>query len=119
MTTRMWLSLAVGAAIAGSAVPAAAQAPADPAAPSVAVRTSDLDLSRAADAKVLLGRLRQAASETCGGAPSLGDLPARAAYRACMAATMDNAVAGLHAPVVTALYQGAPPHAVALTGVAG
>src|SRR6185437_5064080 len=103
----MWLSLAVGAAIAASAVPAgAAQAPADPAAPSVAVRTGDLDLSRAADAKILLGRLRQAAAETCGGAPSLGDLPAREAYRACMAATMDNAVAGLHAPVVTALYQG-------------
>ena len=118
MISRMWLSLAVSVAVGGVAQ-AAQPLAADPDAPAVMVRTSDLDLSRTADARVLLGRVRQAADDVCGGAPSLGDLAAQGAYRVCMRATMDNAIAKLHAPVVTALYQGPPTAALASTGGPG
>ncbi len=118
MISRIWLSLAASVAVGG--VAQAAQPPAaDPDAPAVVVRTGDLDLSRTADARILLGRVREAAAEVCGGAPSLGDLAAQDAYRACMRSTMDSAIAKLHAPVVTALYRSPPNAALAFTGGPG
>jgi UrcA family protein len=97
----------------------AAPPPAEPDAPAIAVKTSDLDLSRADGAQTLLRRLRQAASEACGGEPDLRDFTAANGYRTCMKATMDAAVARVHAPVVTAVYQGAPAAAVASAGGPG
>jgi UrcA family protein len=114
----MLVSLAMSMVALGAAE-AALPPVVEPNPPRVAVSTRDLDLSRTDGAQTLLRRLRQAASEACGGQPSLGDLAAAGAYRTCMTATMDAAVASVHAPVVTALYQGAAPHAVAAAGGPG
>jgi UrcA family protein len=86
---------------------------------SVAVRMSDLDLSRPDGAQVLLGRLRHAASIACGGRPSSpADLAAWQAYNACFRHSLDGAVGQVRAPLVTALYRGRD-QAVASTGGPG
>jgi UrcA family protein len=74
---------------------------------SVAVNYADLKTDAAAGAKALLGRLKMAAREVCGTPPGLTELQRMAAYRACVQATVDSAVATIDNPVVTALN--APP----------
>ena len=86
---------------------------------SVAVRMSDLDLSRPDGARVLLARLRHAASIACGGRPSSpADLAGWQAYNACDRQSLDSAVGQVRAPLVAALYRGRD-QAVASTGGPG
>lgn len=74
------------------------------------VRYGDLDLSREADARTLLNRLDMAATQACGGRPTLrGNRPGldtflRADFQDCHAEALANAVAALQAPVVTKLF---------------
>lgn len=70
----------------------------------VVVSYGDLDTSRPAGARVLINRLRVAASQVCGGEPYIRDLTSRARYRTCTRQAMDVAVASIGAPLVVALY---------------
>jgi len=71
---------------------------------SVPVSSEGLDLSRVKDAGIMLARLRDAASEVCGGEPSFIELDRTASYRACVRAALDSAVERLSAPRVADLY---------------
>jgi UrcA family protein len=63
------------------------------------VHYSDLNLSRAADAAVLYGRIERAADYVCGSFTT-GDLTPFARYKRCKTAALDQAFADLHAPRV-------------------
>jgi UrcA family protein len=121
MNTRRVLGLALCLACAG-AIAQAAPAPAqisDSGVISVAVPTSDLNLSQPDGAKALLGRLRAAASVACAGRPeTLLDLARVQAYDACFRTSLDGAVSQVRAPLVDALYRGRA-EAVASTGGPG
>jgi UrcA family protein len=74
---------------------------------SVATSTSDLNLSTPEGAKTLLDRLRHAAVVACGDRPDRWEgLEAIQAYKTCLRTSMDDAVAQVHAPLVTTLYRG-------------
>jgi UrcA family protein len=80
--------------------------------PRIVVSYSDLDLSREAGARVMLGRLESAASSVCGGWPDLHNLANVAIYRDCTRKAMDGALAQLGSVRVNALY-GQPMERVA------
>jgi UrcA family protein len=63
-----------------------------------------LDLNRASGAKVALDRIEVAARAVCGVRPSPAELAATHSYRACVGLAVDNAVAALDAPLVTARH---------------
>jgi len=69
------------------------------------VAYGDLDLSTSEGAERFLVRLRTAAIRVCGGRPDLRDLEARRAFKECVDRNMNNAVAQLRAPRVTALHR--------------
>ncbi len=72
---------------------------------SIKVSYGDLNLSTEAGAKVLLQRLRNAAKTICG--PALSDpMDAMYAYRPCVNAITDRAVARFGNSIVTALNGG-------------
>jgi UrcA family protein len=71
--------------------------------PGVKVRYADLDLTTAAGAKVMLGRIRMAAKEACGWAPPNNDLAAQPIFRQCVGGATSRAVATLDSPLVTAM----------------
>lgn len=73
----------------------------------IAVPYGELNLSHEEGARTLLTRIDHAATQACGGRPSIADLHAWASYEACRKAAMDRAVATIHAPLVASLY-GAP-----------
>ena len=103
------LSSALIALVAATAAPAAAgvhPARNDPDALETIVRFSDLDLNRAAGAEQMLVRLERAAGDVCGEAPSPREVGKRSRYRACVATTLDRAVASIDAPLLTARYTG-------------
>lgn len=68
-----------------------------------AVGYSDLDITAAAGARALYGRLKAAARQVCfqldGKAPVQ-----RERYRACVAQAMSNAVASVNEPMLTEVY---------------
>jgi UrcA family protein len=70
----------------------------------VSVYYGDLDLSHQAGAQKLIDRLEAAASKVCGGMPDIRDLTRFQMYRACSKQALDNAVASVDQPVVSALY---------------
>lgn len=74
---------------------------------SATVRYSELDLTRPQGAKVLVGRIKQAARTVCGPRPSLFALADYDRYVACSRQATGAAVERLDAPVVTAVYKGA------------
>jgi UrcA family protein len=74
--------------------------------PQLVVSYGDLDLSGKFGARVLISRLDVAASQVCGGAPVMRDLERTALYRACKHQAMDNAVASVGSPTVSAIYGG-------------
>jgi UrcA family protein len=76
---------------------------------SVKVFLADLDLSSPAGARVVLQRIRNAARAICGDEPAPAALDRAGPYRACVATTIDGAVASLGAPMVTALNGHARP----------
>jgi UrcA family protein len=71
------------------------------------VMYSDLDLSRAGDAQILLGRIKEAAFRVCGGDPrehvAYDLMPARIelAFRECRAAAVERAIATVDMPQLT------------------
>jgi UrcA family protein len=92
------LRLAILAAM--LALPVSAQA----AAYQVVVHYGDLKLTNPAGAQSLLLRLKAAARQACGGTPGRGELRGLHDYRACLTGSLDQAVATVDAPVVSALY---------------
>lgn len=76
----------------------------------VTVSHADLDLRTHADAEAMLARLDRAASDACGGRPAptvnMDGLAAaiRREHRRCTTATLEAAVHGLGAPLVSAAY---------------
>jgi|SRR5580698_9763570 UrcA family protein len=112
MNTRRVLGLAVGLAMFAAVQAAPARDTADPQVNdqglmTVATSVAGLDLSTPDGAKTLLIRLRHAASVACGDQPERWEgLEAVQAYKSCLRTSMDDAVAQVHAPLVTALYRG-------------
>ncbi len=82
--------------------------------PQVTVSYADLDLSREAGARVMLDRLESAASHVCGGWPDMHILNQIVRYHACTRQAMDDAIARLDSPKVSALY-GVPAERVAMS----
>jgi UrcA family protein len=116
MNTRILLGVALSFAF-GSAAQAATPAAAEPGVINVMVRMSDLDLTRMDGAKVLLNRLRHAASVACGGRPSSQlDLAAMQDYGACYRTSLDGAVGQVRAPLVASLYRGRDEAVAAVGG---
>lgn len=93
-------ALAVSGALFASAVPAWA----GPVTRQIVVPYSDLNLSREAGARALIGRIEFAATRVCGGKPAMGDLQALAAFRACKEAAVNRALSDIHHPMVERLY---------------
>jgi UrcA family protein len=82
----------------------------------VHVKYADLDMNDAAGAKVLYQRIHKAADLVCA-VPDENQLAFRALKRNCMEKTIAEAVAGVNAPTLTALYEaklGKMPAKVAL-----
>jgi len=79
------------------------------AAPALIVRSRDVsyvaaELTRAEDAQKLYMRIQHAARIVCEG-PDVRDLSARNAYQECYARAVNDAVAKVDAPTLTALHQ--------------
>lgn len=70
---------------------------------SVRISYSDLDLSRPAGAREMMGRIQGAARIICGESSANNDLAERTREHACVDAAMDDAVRSLDAPSVSAL----------------
>jgi UrcA family protein len=68
------------------------------------VRYEDLDLSQAADASILYGRLRAAANQVCVRL-DIRDLRLQSLQRACVAHALDQAVADVNVGSLTALHR--------------
>jgi UrcA family protein len=73
--------------------------------PQVHVFYGDLNVSNEAGAAVLYQRIRNAAEEVCG-TFGVRDLGAAAAAQACKARAIGEAVAAVHAPALTQVYEG-------------
>jgi UrcA family protein len=58
----------------------------------VHVRTADLDLTQDPGARVMWGRIKEAAHEVCGPAPVLQDLDQQQPYEQCLTTTEARAV---------------------------
>ncbi len=67
------------------------------------VRYADLDLSGQAGVKTLTARIKGAAQNVCGPAPSGPGLATD--YNTCVTSAVDHAIAGVRRPIVTALNQ--------------
>jgi UrcA family protein len=89
--------------LAASAPASVAAASSDPDVISRAVFIGDLNLSSQAGAHIALRRIEAAASSICGEAPDLRNLDGAAPYHACIRSAVDQAVASLNSPIVTAL----------------
>ena len=73
---------------------------------SIRVSYSDLDLNRPKDAAVLLGRIQDAALESCGASAfSFRDYREAVRRSACYQSSTARAVAALDTPMVTSLYE--------------
>lgn len=73
---------------------------------SVVVKYGDLNLDSQAGARVMLARIRSAASRACGEAVDIAMLDRFALYSHCRTASIDQAVRALNAPLVTAMAGG-------------
>jgi UrcA family protein len=103
--------IAVTAALAALAGPAAALADGAVVTSSRAVSTAGLDLSRSSDAGVMATRLDRAALSVCGASEfSARDVQADVRRSACYHEAMDRALSALSAPAVSAALRG---HALA------
>ncbi len=106
MRTRFFaLTLAAVAFASAAVTPAFAEPRA--AAPSITVAFHDLNLGRSADAEDMLGRLQDASRRVCRSAGhGLRGVDRHQARQTCQNEALTRAVAGLDAPVVTALHEG-------------
>ena len=73
--------------------------------PQVHVNYGDLNVNTAAGAAVLYQRIRNAAEQVCG-TFGVRDLGAAAAAKACKTRAIGEAVAAVHAPVLSQMYEG-------------
>ena len=73
--------------------------------PAVAVRFSDLSASTPEGARVLYGRIVDAAQTVCGPSASLWDADAYRNWKTCYRATVDHVVRQINRPQLTALHQ--------------
>jgi UrcA family protein len=96
---RIVLILSAGSAfaLAGMGTATAADAP------QITVSYKDLDLSRAADARVLYRRLQAAATEVCQPVPA-NALSRTLAWKQCYDAALERAVTQINAPQLVAVY---------------
>jgi len=85
-------------ALAGIATASAADVP------QISVSFKDLDLSRAADAKVLYRRLQSAATDVCQPVPAK-ELSRTLAWKQCYNAALERAVMQINAPQLVALHR--------------
>ena len=83
---------------------AAAQTNAASPGPSIIVHYGDLDLSRRADAVILLARVETASRVVCGREPDLRDLAHWSVFKRCINGAVGNAVAFVNRPIVAELY---------------
>jgi UrcA family protein len=70
------------------------------------LRYAELDLTREQGARVLVGRIKQAAHAFCGPEPRLVSLGEHRRYAACVEESASAAVRRVNAPLVTAAYWG-------------
>jgi len=100
----------LGAAALALAVPTLSLAqPREDQSVSVAVSYADLDLSRPHEARILLERVSRAALEACGASEaSLPEYKDAVRRSACYRENIEQAVAAIHAPTVSALYNEHP-----------
>lgn len=77
--------------------------------PHASVRYSDLDLGKPAGAETMFNRLKQAATRVCGGKPDSRLIFEQRIFRRCVDNALDDAVAKLDAPLVTALHADQAP----------
>jgi UrcA family protein len=85
---------------------------------SASVSREGLDLSRAADARIMLARLHDAASSVCGGEPRPMELQRAPDYHTCMRETLDGAVSRVGAPLVADLYHASGSSTLVASGEA-
>ena len=74
----------------------------------ITVNYKDLDLSREADAKTMLQRIKDAAERICD-LRGTADLLTKSAREACVKDTVNDAVASLNSPLVAALNANQAP----------
>jgi UrcA family protein len=79
----------------------------------VVVHFGDLDVTREEGARILLSRLEGATRVACGAASDSRDLTMVPIYRACLQDTMERAVADVHLPLVSGLFEQRVPEAIA------
>ena len=77
------------------------------------VSLAGLDLQSASGARMMLTRIRNAASQVCGQAPYIADLNGTGNWKACYDDTVGRAVTQLNAPMVTEAYKGPQTRTVA------
>jgi UrcA family protein len=92
-------------------VHAASVAPSNPDTISVSVPVADLDFSSPSGAAILLSRVHTAAASICGDAPDIREAARFGLYQSCVKAAVDQTVARLDNPVVTAM-NGHQPHPI-------
>lgn len=66
----------------------------------------DLNLSNPMGAKVMLNRIKFAATTVCGSHTDLREVREHMVFKACVRDAMEGAIDELHAPLVTSLYRG-------------
>jgi UrcA family protein len=64
----------------------------------------DLDLTREADAKILISRINRAARYVCTGGDGVRNYYMRSSVRSCMQVASSHAIATVDSPLVTALF---------------
>lgn len=111
LTNLFSAAIAIGAVgLAVGSMTGVAQAQTAPKQVTAHVSYADLDISTEDGASTLLKRIKTAAKEACGPDPVMSPLTPAAPtrYDRCVKETSDNAVADVNAPLVVALYTGAP-----------
>lgn len=81
---------------------------------SVKVSVIDLNLNSEAGARVALRRIRNAANLICGDEPNARVLNRSTLYHTCLRSTVDDAVASVRKPMLTAVNQGSGQRATIL-----
>lgn len=100
------VSTALAAIVLSLGAQSASAAPADDGTVNVVVRYADLDLKSAYGAQTMLNRLTAASRAACGPQPSITELDRTKPYETCVHDTLSQAVETIHAPLVTAAYEG-------------
>jgi UrcA family protein len=90
-----WQGIALGTSLDGSALQAHA----------ITVKYTDLDLNRPADVRILYHRIRFAAKESCGLGEITGSHLKLASWEVCVAGAVEQAVAKVDRPALTAYHR--------------